>query len=61
MKNKVSYLIAAFAVYLITGLFLSFISLGRMDVVFLLGWSIGMTAVDYFILRKLRNTFKNKI
>ncbi len=61
MKQEISYIAAAFVVYGISGLFVSYVSLGKIDLLYLLFWTIGMTLADYFIIRKLRNTFKKKI
>jgi len=61
MKQDISYLAAAFTVYGISGLLVSYVSLGTIDIVYLLIWTIGMTLADYFIIRKLRNILKKKI
>lgn len=58
MKQKISYLTAAFAVYSISGLLVSYVSVGTINILYLLIWTIGMTLADYFIIRKLRNIFK---
>lgn len=58
MKQEISYITAAFTVYSISGLLVSYVSLGTINILYLLIWTIGMTLADYFIIRKLRNIFK---
>jgi len=60
MKEKISYLIAAFIIYFIVGLFVSYFGYSMIDWKFVMFWSLSMSIFDFFVIRYIRKWLSKK-
>lgn len=60
MKEKISYFVAAFVVYLTTGALLSFFLLENLNWKYVISWAISMALLDFLIIRNISKWFKTK-
>ena len=61
MKEKISYFVAAFVVYLITGALFYYFLLENLDWKYVISWAVLMTVLDFLVLRNISKWFKAKI
>ena len=61
MKEKISYFVAAFVVYFITGALFYYFLLENLDWKYVISWAVLMTILDFLVLRNISKWFKAKI
>lgn len=60
MKERISYFVAAIAVYFVCGLFISYFAFEKIDWIYIVIWTILMSVLDYLIIRNIKKWISQK-